>query len=217
MPTVIRIPEPCTERWESMPAVEGGRSCGACAHVVPDLTRMTDADLAALVARNALPTCARFRADQLDRVLHTPAPGPLHLAVMSSLLLLPAGADAKKKSAAPQDTGDRPPRTDPRATGTIEFVMGDIAAPETFCKPGTFLGIVQAWPGPEANDPSVRHAGDPAAPGPTEAVAASQDRPAPVPSSPKRPRPFLMAVFFRRTWLVRGWERSRRAFFRRER
>ncbi len=70
----ISVPEPCHENWNAMteqPATDGitGRHCDSCQHTVMDLTRVTDAQLIELFRKDAMPKCARFSQNQLDRVI----------------------------------------------------------------------------------------------------------------------------------------------------
>ncbi|MBL0129271.1 MAG: carboxypeptidase-like regulatory domain-containing protein [Flavobacteriales bacterium] len=71
----ISVPEPCHENWNAMierPTAEKGiegRHCASCQHTVMDLTRVSDAQLIALFLKDAMPKCARFDQNQLDRVI----------------------------------------------------------------------------------------------------------------------------------------------------
>lgn len=74
--TTLTIPQPCHENWAIMTPTAQGRHCAACNKVVVDFTQKTDAEILALLQRNAAP-CGRFRAEQLDRPLLAPlAPAP---------------------------------------------------------------------------------------------------------------------------------------------
>jgi len=68
--TSLSIPSPCSQPWDAMTPTAHGRHCAACAKVVVDFTRHTDAELLAWLHQQAgQPACGHFRADQLGRVL----------------------------------------------------------------------------------------------------------------------------------------------------
>ncbi len=60
----VRVAAPCTMSWDAMPGGERVRSCEKCAHKVYNLSAMTAAEAAQLVARaegkNAERVCVRF-------------------------------------------------------------------------------------------------------------------------------------------------------------
>ncbi|GGF04026.1 carboxypeptidase-like regulatory domain-containing protein [Hymenobacter cavernae] len=68
------VPSPCTQSWDAMTPTAHGRHCAACAKVVVDFTRFTDAELLAWLRQQAgQSACGRFRADQLGRALRPAA------------------------------------------------------------------------------------------------------------------------------------------------
>jgi hypothetical protein len=69
---MISIPTPCRESWAAMTPTAQGRHCAACATEVVDFTRMSEAEMLALLAapRHCAPVCIRAHAAQL-----APAPG----------------------------------------------------------------------------------------------------------------------------------------------
>ncbi|TGE05532.1 carboxypeptidase-like regulatory domain-containing protein [Hymenobacter fodinae] len=75
MPTrsILSVPKPCHENWQTMTLAAQGRHCAACDKVVVDFTRMTDAEVLAYLGQSAGKSCGRFRAEQLDRPLVVPA------------------------------------------------------------------------------------------------------------------------------------------------
>lgn len=73
----LTVPRPCHRDWEQMTPADQGRHCAACAKVVVDFTRKTDAEL--LTWFSTPPpeaTCGHFRPDQLDRLQPRATPQP---------------------------------------------------------------------------------------------------------------------------------------------
>ncbi|MEZ0540681.1 hypothetical protein [Fibrella arboris] len=65
---VVSIPLPCTESWEQMTSVTGGRHCAACQKTVQDFSAFSDRELANWLATyTGEAACGRFRTDQLER------------------------------------------------------------------------------------------------------------------------------------------------------
>jgi hypothetical protein len=81
-----------------------GRHCAACAKVVIDFTRSTDAEILAVLSRSTR-VCGRFRPDQLDRPLDQPAAAPsrwrLWLAAATALWLLRTAAPDASRAQRP--------------------------------------------------------------------------------------------------------------------
>lgn len=66
--TIISIPSPCTEPWEQMTTVIGGRHCAACQKTVQDFSTFSDRELANWLATyTGEATCGRLHVDQLER------------------------------------------------------------------------------------------------------------------------------------------------------
>jgi hypothetical protein len=63
----IGIPEPCSQQWQQMTSVDGGRHCDNCRKTVIDFTRMTDAEIINHFATKSN-TCGKFTGDQLSRI-----------------------------------------------------------------------------------------------------------------------------------------------------
>lgn len=80
-----------------------GRHCAKCAHTVGDLTQLSDAQLIDLVRTDAMPKCARFTKDQLDRViaLETDRPRLLQAAAVGAAITLTA-MDASAQTGKPE-------------------------------------------------------------------------------------------------------------------
>lgn len=65
---VISIPSPCTEPWEQMTTVSGGRHCASCQKTVQDFSTFSDRELANwLSTYNGEAVCGRLRTNQLER------------------------------------------------------------------------------------------------------------------------------------------------------
>ena len=60
------IPQPCAQPWAAMSPTAAGRHCAACATEVVDFTRLSEAQILALLARQGgRPVCALAHATQL--------------------------------------------------------------------------------------------------------------------------------------------------------
>ncbi len=60
------IPQPCPKSWAAMTPTAAGRHCAACATEVVDFTRLSEAEILALLARQGgRPVCANAFASQL--------------------------------------------------------------------------------------------------------------------------------------------------------
>ena len=67
----INIPQPCSVSWAAMSPTAAGRHCAACATEVVDFTRLSEAEVLALLARQGgRPVCANAYTTQL-------APAPM--------------------------------------------------------------------------------------------------------------------------------------------
>lgn len=65
-PLPISIPRPCAQPWAAMTPTAAGRHCGACQTEVVDFTRLSDAKILVLLARQGgRPVCALTYAAQL--------------------------------------------------------------------------------------------------------------------------------------------------------
>ena len=63
----ISIPEPCTQQWQQMTPVDGGRHCENCSKTVVDFTAMADVEIISYFAVKSN-VCGRFNEPQLTRV-----------------------------------------------------------------------------------------------------------------------------------------------------
>ena len=70
----LQIPEPCSQNWEEMIPLPGGRFCHHCEKTVIDFTGMTDKQIASLYKRRQGRVCGLFRQGQLNRSLPLPEP-----------------------------------------------------------------------------------------------------------------------------------------------
>jgi len=63
----ISIPESCSQQWQVMSPVDGGRHCESCCKTVVDFSQMKDAEIINYLATKNN-TCGRFTGDQLPRI-----------------------------------------------------------------------------------------------------------------------------------------------------
>lgn len=68
----FQIPEPCSENWNKMHSLPGGRFCDNCEKTVVDFSEMTDNELVRFFERNDQKLCGRFRSDQLNKEIELP-------------------------------------------------------------------------------------------------------------------------------------------------
>lgn len=65
----ITIPQPCSEKWINMQALDGGRFCTACSKVVVDFTQMSQGEITEYFEkRKKWNVCGRFLHSQLDPI-----------------------------------------------------------------------------------------------------------------------------------------------------
>lgn len=69
----LTLPESCSESWDKMTPVQGGRHCQQCDKRVVDFTYFSDAELVRYF-QNHQNICGQFRPDQLNRYLPIPTP-----------------------------------------------------------------------------------------------------------------------------------------------
>lgn len=62
---LLRIPQPCAEKWENMTASQLGSFCSVCQAQVVDFTTMSASDIRRYFKVVRHRTCGRFRANQL--------------------------------------------------------------------------------------------------------------------------------------------------------
>lgn len=72
-PVKFNVPEPCSEKWEQMPATDRGAFCASCSKNLYDFTKMTDAQIADVIRNSKEKVCGRFRNDQLIPPQQLPA------------------------------------------------------------------------------------------------------------------------------------------------
>jgi hypothetical protein len=69
-PLKIEVQNPCSEPWDKMQSIDGGKYCGSCAKYVADFSGFTDQELISYFKSRNTESCGRFRKDQLQRELH---------------------------------------------------------------------------------------------------------------------------------------------------
>lgn len=70
---ILNIPGPCTQSWDDMNAVEGGRFCRHCQKKVIDFSGMSDQEIRAALDNTNGQLCGRFDITQLRREITLPA------------------------------------------------------------------------------------------------------------------------------------------------
>ena len=68
----FQIPEPCSENWNKMHSLPGGRFCDNCEKTVVDFSQMTNNELVRFFEKNNQQLCGRFRSDQIDKEIEFP-------------------------------------------------------------------------------------------------------------------------------------------------
>lgn len=73
-PTSIRIqiPEPCSQSFEEMHPLPGGRYCDRCEKTVVDFTNLSDGEIVRIYQKRQGRVCGVFRNDQLNRSMPLP-------------------------------------------------------------------------------------------------------------------------------------------------
>jgi hypothetical protein len=69
-PLKIEVQNPCSEPWNKMQSIDGGKYCGSCAKHVTDFSGFTDQELISYFKNRNTESCGRFRKDQLQKELH---------------------------------------------------------------------------------------------------------------------------------------------------
>lgn len=95
----LSIPKPCSENWDDMRPVQGGRHCQQCAKKVVDFTSYGDAELARYLQRQSGQICGQVRTDQLNRTILIPK-SPTRLQTWRATGILLAGMFLTQSSAA---------------------------------------------------------------------------------------------------------------------
>lgn len=159
----LRIAEPCHADWNAMKRGDKSRFCGDCKKVVHDLSKLTRAEAAKLLATQATPRsradgpslCVRALHDELGQVafldsfhLSRPADAPVPVASLlrktakrvatAALLAFPLSLTACM--GAMQPPPPPPPPPPPTAPAPLETVdagapMGSAVAPSEASKP----------------------------------------------------------------------------------
>ncbi len=142
----IQLPDPCHESWDQMTPEGQGRHCEACAKVVVDFSKMSDAQvvdyLKASFAKKER-VCGRFRPDQVEAPVSAPLPmlkAPVRrtmwmrmAAVFAGLgvFLTSCGQQAARHTvgeitAMPEDTTDQCGTKTTSVDGPGEWLIGDV-------------------------------------------------------------------------------------------
>ena len=86
----FQIPEPCSENWNKMHTLPGGRFCDNCEKTVVDFSQMTDNELVRFFEKNDQQLCGRFRSDQLNKEIELPRV-PTSFQKLKSIAAIAAG------------------------------------------------------------------------------------------------------------------------------
>jgi hypothetical protein len=101
----IQVPAPCTQSWEEMQTVPGGKFCDSCEKKVIDFTLLNDRQIIDILRKNNK-GCGRFTDEQLNReLLVTSSQSNSFVpAVIVSTVLTTAMATAAHAAPMQQDT-----------------------------------------------------------------------------------------------------------------
>jgi hypothetical protein len=107
--TLLQMPKPCSQNWEEMSIVPGGRFCDNCAKKVIDFSLMNDRQILEIFNKNKGGVCGRFVNEQLNRELAVGSQQSNALipaVLISTALMVGTGVHAaeKKVTAIEQDT-----------------------------------------------------------------------------------------------------------------
>ena len=69
-PLKISLQNPCSENWNEMTPVAGGRRCERCEKCVVDFTQFNDRELASYFSSSKEKPCGRYRPDQLNKFIY---------------------------------------------------------------------------------------------------------------------------------------------------
>jgi len=102
---MITIPQPCSEDWGKMHAVDSQhRNCDSCQTTVTDFSQMSDDELVLYLKHGGKPKCGRFLPTQLNRKF-TPLPErEVHAKWWRAMLLIPLSLFGKQVAAQQQDS-----------------------------------------------------------------------------------------------------------------
>lgn len=135
----IRIPTPCTQRWEELePAEDGTRLCSRCRQSVTDFRGMRDDEVALAHALAGGRICGVYDEAQLrgDTTRRPPAPPRLVKLALGATLL--SGTAAAQSSSPPSAPTVQTPLSPLRATASDAAAAETQAAPaDTFVVRGT--------------------------------------------------------------------------------
>lgn len=99
----ITIPTPCTQPWQSMTPVDGGRHFAHCDKTVTDFSAYTDVQLYHFFSQQSEPLCGSMLTTQLSRSIIPPAQQGCNkvygLVLALGLTILAAGYPARKSYA----------------------------------------------------------------------------------------------------------------------
>lgn len=68
----LTIPEPCSENFNKMTPVKGGKFCGSCEKTIVDFRTMSDGQILNFYKKNNGKTCGVFNEGQLNRAMSFP-------------------------------------------------------------------------------------------------------------------------------------------------
>lgn len=66
---IIKIDNPCSENWQEMSPVGGGRFCAHCSKKVVDFSTLSDNEIIKILSRQKGNLCGRFQTVQLNKEL----------------------------------------------------------------------------------------------------------------------------------------------------
>lgn len=197
----------------------GGRGCAKCQHHVPDLSAANDEELYAILSDGDAPKCARFRPDQLDRLVLPRWSDPvvaLQVLVLSASTQAVAEESSSASPSLPNTVGNAIQEFDL----PVNFVLGDVklipAGSGTICPtfgPGAeyvFGGLGLQFVPPTIQSPLVMVVPR----GGSETVLISRERKSPPEPDDRERRPAQpVALTERRRFNIRAFAGLFRSWF----
>lgn len=120
-PQPIQVKNPCSENYDAMSSVQGGKFCGSCQHVVKDFTGMSNQEIVSYLQSHSGKICGMFDNAQLasPRSKWSTA---IKVSVLAALALWFSKTDLK----AQKSTSDATPNTIAVSDSVVLLVRGEI-------------------------------------------------------------------------------------------
>ena len=87
---ILKIDNPCGQKWTSMTKTDFGKFCSHCSKTVVDFTQLTDNEVLQIVKKNSGKLCGRLTQEQLNRELelYKPTNNSRFHKILAGLLLV---------------------------------------------------------------------------------------------------------------------------------